>query len=122
MVKQRVSQEVFFKGITQHQKMMQEHISTVIVQSSDPKDPRGISFKVTREVGKRLAARMASGQHCQAVVIGKTGLEILRIISVNNSPAYQLNYAMRWVYQVLDGSQFAQEYRKELDYVNSLGA
>ena len=117
----RVSQDVYLRGISQHQHLNRDKISIVIVPSDNPMDSRGVSYKVSREMGIKIARRLSIGHACFVVVKQRQGFVVKPVITVINDPTYQLNYAMRWVYQVMLGGQFSAEYTKELEYVNSLG-
>ena len=117
----RVSQDVYLQGISQHQHMNRDRISIVIVPSDNPMDARGVSYKVSREMGIKIARRLGIGHACFVVVKQRQEFVVKPIIIVINDPTYQLNYVMRWVYQVMLGGQFSAEYTKELEYVNSLG-
>lgn len=117
----RVHQEVFLRGICQSQRLNRNKISVVIVPSDNPEDPRGISYKISREMGIKVARRLEAGYSCNVVIKNKKEYVVKPIIAVVNDPSYHLDYAMRWVYQVMLGGQFAAEYSKELDYINGLG-
>ncbi len=117
----RLSQDAYFQGISQYQHLNRDKISIVIVPNANPMDARGMSYKVSREMGIKIARRLGTGQACFVVVRQHQEFVVKPVITVINDPSYQLNYVMRWAYQVMLGGQFAAEYTKELDHVNRLG-
>lgn len=117
----RVHQDLYLRGICQHQQMNRDNISIVIVPSDNPLDARGISYKISREMGLKVPKRLSYGHACFVVVKNRNEFVVKPVITVINNPTYQLDYAMRWVYQIMLGGQFSAEYTKELEYVNSLG-
>ena len=72
-------------------------------------------------MGLKAAKRLSYGHACFVVVKNRNEFVVKPVITVINGPTYQLEYAMRWVYQIMLGEQFSAEYTKELKYVNSLG-
>lgn len=117
----RIPQDLYLRGICQHQRFKRDKISIVIVPSDNPLDARGISYKISRDIGIKVAKRLDAGHTCFVVVKGRNGFVVKPVITVINDPTYHLDYAMRWVYQIMLGGQFAAEYTRELEYVNSLG-
>lgn len=118
----RIPQDVFLQRICQHQRLNAQNLSLVIVQNSDPTDPRGISFKVSREMGIKIARRLELSHTCYAAIKNRAGISVRPVIAVVVEPTYQLNYAMRWVYQIMLGGQFTADHAKEIEYVNQVGA
>lgn len=117
----RIQQDLYLRGISQHQHFNRDNISIVIVPNDNPLDARGISYKISRDMGIKVAKRLEAGHACFVVVKGRNGFVVKPVITVNNAPTYHLDYAMRWVYQIMLGGQFSAEYTRELEYVNSLG-